>query len=194
MLTGFSLRVIMLKNGIERFFMKKLLISLLVITFALCFVGCGETTTNEDGSVSGKNWQEIQSITYCLQDSKETTLTSSYTFWGNSSDIDEKEYNNAPTNLKDIILTTVQIGINNIAIDKSNVLPNSPSYYNGKSFYYHNENANTYSKFTVTQYNINYVKVHFITEHIFEINYFDGTQFITEKIFPQSYKITYFTK
>ena len=66
MLTGFSLRVIMLKNGIERFFMKKLLSALLVITFALFFVGCSSTVST-DGYTQGSEWIEVKSITYHLR-------------------------------------------------------------------------------------------------------------------------------
>ena len=46
--------------------MKKLLISLLVITFALCFVGCSSTVST-DGYTQGSAWIEVKSITYHLR-------------------------------------------------------------------------------------------------------------------------------
>lgn len=76
MLTGFSLRVIMLKNGIERFFMKKLLISLLVITFALFFVGCS-STVSPDSYTQGSAWIEVQEITYSLNNSSDIKYSNS---------------------------------------------------------------------------------------------------------------------
>ena len=173
--------------------MKKLLISLLVITFALFFVGCGETTTNEDGSVSGKDWQEIQSITYCLQEGKETTLTSSYKWeYTDLEYITEEEFSNAPTELRNPFFYYSQ----NLTINKDN-LPENPSQYFNKPCYFSNydsHNRYLYTKCTITGFSIRYVKIHLLSDNKFEINHFDGTQFITETILPQSYKITHFTK
>ena len=173
--------------------MKKLLSALLVIAFALCFVGCGETTNNEDGSASGKDWQEIQSITYCLQEGKEKTLTSSYEWeYKDFEVITEEEFSNAPTELKNPFFYYSQ----NINLNKDN-LPENPSQYFNKTCYfedYDRYNRYRYTKCTITGFSIRYVKIHFLSDNKFEINYLDGVQFITETIVPHSYKITHFAK
>lgn len=55
--------------------MKKLLISLLVITFALCFVGCSSTVST-DGYTQGSEWIEVQEITYFINNDNDYGNTS----------------------------------------------------------------------------------------------------------------------
>ena len=171
--------------------MKKFIALFLSLLILFSLSACGGTTINEDGSVSGKDWQEVQSITYCLKDGDEITLTSTYE-WEVSdiNSITAKEFNAAPEELKDPFYDTR----NDISVDKSN-LPENPNQYFNKICYFSNfQIVGNYVKFTISGFSIRYVKVHTISDNKLEINHYKDNQFVTETIVPISYRITHFSK
>lgn len=165
--------------------MKKLCVCLSLL-FILCFAGCngsiGSSATSSDG------WQEIQSITYYVNNSL-STVTSTYEWEYTEEVATEEEVNNAPDDQKGMVDVkgSIQINKNDFITELDNM--------KGKTFYYikdyHLEEGKpvySYAKLKLNIYAVHYVKIKFYDDGSFDLQYKNETN----RIKALSYKITYF--
>lgn len=143
-----------------------------IFLFALPFAATG----------CNSGWQEVQSISYVLDESGYIHTVESIYSWNIASEpIDEEEYTNAPS--ESICGKASFMGTFTLPTNRSEAIKRLNNAI-GKTYY---TEVGELEKFTITGYKIDYVKVK-ISGKTIEIDYNDRIEEIT----PVSYKITYF--
>ncbi len=170
--------------------MKKLFVSFLtLILVVLTAAGCGSSADKPIYNSAKKGeWVEIQSITYDLNGSR-PTLTSKYKSEYESEEITKDEYDNAPDDQKTD--WNRFFNSNPIEVNRQELVIN-PSKFIGKTFYYGNF---YYRKAILTNLTIRYVKIKFLDDSTFELNYYEDLSdeyAKTIRVKPVAYCITYF--
>ena len=170
--------------------MKKLCVCLSLL-FILCFAGCnGSINSSSDG------WQEIQSITYYVNNSSKT-VTSTYEWEYTEEEITQEEFCNA-TNISPEDLSHTSSGFlityGDILSDKQkffnelNSIKNLPQYSFFKTYEQNLGYGYVFYKRTYTKYTLFYIKIKFYDDGSFDLQYKNETI----RIKATSYKITYF--
>lgn len=173
--------------------MKKLCVCLSLL-FVLCFAGCngsiGSSATSSDG------WQEIRSITYYVNNSLSTVI-STYEWEYTQEEITQEEFCNA-TNIppEDLSHTRGEFPSKegNILSDRQkffnelNSIKNSPKYSLSKIYDENLGYGYVFYKRMYTKYTLFYVKIKFYNDGSFDLQYKNETN----RIKALSYKITYF--
>lgn len=159
-----------------------------ILPFSLILVSCGKSNNNDNIE---NDWIEVQSITYVLKDGTSISSSISWHTTGWTS-ITEEEYNNAPYSQKwgnsDYRKMNALIRINRKEFFDNENKSLNYTYYGYKEGF-----SKIFYKETLSNYEIRYVKVRFLNDDILELNYYDiADGFITIRIKPLSYEITYF--
>ena len=160
--------------------MKKLCVCLSSL-FILCFAGCngsiGSSATSSDG------WQEIQSITYYVNNSL-STVTSTYEWEYTEEEITQDEYINAPNEQKK------QIYFNGSLKPDKNEFFLKHNKEKDKIYYYKKDSypGFSYAKCKLNTYSVYCVKIKFYDDGSFDLQYKNETK----RIKALSYEITYF--
>lgn len=181
--------------------MKKLLTALCtLITFTMvtvfCFTGCSPVTTSDESNKE-KPWIEVQSITYCIKDGEEKTLTS--ILYRNVTEAEwstQEEFEKAPEEQQESSYYAVIANTSlEIPVKRKDFLEREKNKV-GKTIYLQGSSPYLlYSKFFIESYELRYVKIRFVDNGGMEINYYetsDDLGFTTISILPVSYEITYF--
>ena len=152
-----------------------------VLVSLLCFTGCSDS------------WTEVQSITYHT-DSRSNTFTSIICRKIGIQKIEKTEYDQASKEEKEF----PSLGLEpkrEIGIDRKSFLAAVKNESNKTYFVEEPELGGlqyTYYKYTISSYEIRYVKIRFSDNDCIEINYYDDDENKTEKVKATSYEITYF--
>lgn len=175
--------------------MKKLFVSFLtLILVVLTAAGCGSSADKPIyNSAKNGEWVEIQSITYDLNGSR-STLTSKYKSEYEAEEITKDEYDNAPDDQKTD--RDLFVGSYSIEVNRQEFVIN-PSKFIGKTFYYRLSGYDNfyYRKAILTNLTMKYVKIRFLDDSTFELNYYENLSdeyAKTIRVKPLSYCVTYF--
>ena len=162
-----------------------------VLVSLLCFSGCSPATTSDESNKQNQ-WIEVQSITYCIKDGEEKTLTSTvYRNIVNNEQITQEEFENAPEEQKELI-HNLDIYTLEVSVNRKEMIKDLNSTV-GKTIY--SWSYAERQKFVIKSYEFRYVKIHFVDNGGMEINYYetsDNLGFTTINVLPVSYEITYF--
>lgn len=164
--------------------------------------GCISTSNRDNyNSASAKDdeWIEIQSVTYYTNNENTTLVAYEHNVTSTvkietteTEKITQEEYLNVSEDKKPPSIIRNSIGNNNFSVDRKSDLQTLQNSIN-KTYVYCNYYLNpTYYKATVKSYEIRYVKIRFLDNEIFELNYYNGTEYITIRVKPLSYIVTYF--
>ena len=175
--------------------MKKLFSSLCVfaILCLLAFSGCSD------------GWTEVQSVTY-YTDSVAHTYTSKIYYDGTVQDIDQSEYENAPSEKKYrtnsyMFRPSYTPTLVTMKSDRKTSISEIEEKVNTSSVYYQivtdmNESGDVlqayYKKCYIDTYELRYVKIKFTEKNFIEVNYYNGAENETIKALFTSYEVTYF--
>lgn len=172
--------------------MKKLFVSFLtLILVVLTAAGCGSSADKPIYNSAKKGeWVEIQSITFDMNGSGSSTYTSKYKSEYEAEEITEDEYVNAPDDQKKD--RDLFVGSYSIEVNRQEFVIN-PSKFIGKTFYYYY--GFHYHKAILTNLTMRYVKIKFLDDSTFELNYYEDLSdeyAKTIRVKPVAYFITYF--
>ena len=163
--------------------MKKLFACIFVFLLLPIIVVVGCNTTSDDG------WVELYSITYTT-DNSNTTITSECEWDRDREEIDKTEFDSAPQTQKwsgYALSEAINIDREDF-ITKANEKVGNTYYYSFHIGDLNNPISIFYYKVTVNNYNLNYVKVKFVSDSVLEIN-FKGEQ---KRVNTLTYDVTYF--
>lgn len=176
--------------------MKKLFVSFLtLILVVLTAAGCGSSADKPIYNSAKKGeWVEIQSITFDMNGSGSSTYTSKYKSEYEAEEITEDEYVNAPDDQKKD--RDLFVGSYSIEVNRQEFVIN-PSKFIGKTFYYRLSGYDNfyYCKAILTNLTMKYVKIRFLDDSTFELNYYENLSdeyAKTIRVKPLSYCVTYF--
>ena len=177
--------------------MKKLFVSFLtLILVVLTAAGCGSSANGAENpkynTAKDGEWVEIQSITFDLNGSSQSTsrCISEY----EEEEITKDEYDNAPNDQKRYQFLFSDF--NSIEVKRQEFVIN-PSKFIGKTYVYmrgayYNPH---YSKAILTNLTMKYVKIRFLDDSTFELNYYENWSdgyAQTIRVKPVAYRVTYF--
>ncbi len=179
--------------------MKKLFVSFLtLILVVLTAAGCGSSANGAENpkynTAKDGEWVEIQSITFDLNGSSQSTYTSNCISEYESEEITEDEYDNAPDDQKQYHVLFSRS--NTIEVNRQEFVIN-PSKFIGKTYVYMwgaYDNPH-YSKRIITNLTMKYVKIRFLDDSTFELNYYENLSdeyTKTIRVKPVAYRVTYF--
>lgn len=171
--------------------MKKVFVSFLtLILVVLTAAGCGSSADKPIyNSAKNGEWVEIQSITYDLNGSRPTLISRVISEY-EAEEITKDEYDNAPDDQK--IGQGLFVGSYSIEVNRQEFVIN-PSKFIGKTFYYYY--GFHYHKAILTNLTMRYVKIKFLDDSTFELNYYEelSDEYAkTIRVKPVAYCITYF--
>ena len=179
--------------------MKKLFVSfLMLILVVLTAAGCGSSANGAENpkynTAKDGEWVEIQSITFDLNGSSQSTYTSRCISEYEAEEITKDEYDNAPDDQKKD--QGLFFGTKPIEVNRQEFVIN-PSKFIGKAYVYmwgayYNPH---YSKKIITNLTMKYVKIRFLDDSTFELNYYENLSdeyAKTIRVKPLSYCVTYF--
>ena len=179
--------------------MKKLFVSFLtLIRVVLTAAGCGSSANGAENpkynTAKDGEWVEIQSITFDLNGSSQSTYTSNCISEYESEEITKDEYDNAPDDQKTD--WNRFFGSDTIEVNRQELVIN-PSKFIGKIFYYRLSGYDNfyYSKAILTNLTMKYVKIRFLDDSTFELNYYENLSdeyTKTIRVKPVAYRVTYF--
>lgn len=138
-------------------------------------------------------WKEIQSITY-RTDSGGNTVTSTYWYECQRIEVTQEEYESASSEL---IGSRYEGG--KIRTDRKTHLNKLSSvigeyYYLSLPIYEDTHTVWEYFKYTYTSVEVRYVEIKFLDDNLFELKYYENGDYVTIRVLPTSYEITYFTE
>lgn len=138
-------------------------------------------------------WKEIQSI-YYRTDGGGNTVTSTYWYECQRVEVTQEEYESASSELIGSryeggkIRTDRKTHINKL----SSVI--GEYYYFSYPIYEDTKTVLEYFKYTYTSLEVRYVEIKFLDDSSFELKYYENGDYVTIRVLPTSYVITYFTE
>ena len=176
-------------------FFAVIFVTLLVVA---SLVGCSSTSSPNYISAKDGEWVEIHSVTYYTNneanstyESSKYTITSTYCVETTKpEEITQEEYLDASENK---ISSSINLSGGEFSVDRESTLQALQNSTN-KTFNYI-DYPNNYYKVTVKSYEIRYVKIRFLDNDTFELNYYYGINdisYTTIRVKPLSYTVTYF--
>lgn len=186
--------------------MKKFICSLLLVCLAAVFAGCGSSDTPKlPDTVKNGEWFEVQSVTYCSYTSAQYTYTSRCKYEYEQQIATKEEYDNASDKQKDFSIGNLyDFSINRkVYLDDFKYWSNNPYYRFIYNYIDYEQYEEYYYKYVLKNYEFYYVRVRFLDNNCFEINYNNYNETnnynatpqdynTTIRVSPLSYKITYF--
>lgn len=165
-----------------------------ILLFSVFFSACDNSQQNPSEEYVS-DWVEVQSITY-YKGENYVRKTSSYTLYYKIEETTQSEYDSAPEELREITNYHQSSQVTEqFSKKRKDTLADIKQKHNIYHYYalYDINTAgelyvSSYWKYKITEYEIDYVQIRFLTEGRLEIN-FDDNHLV---VLPSAYEITYF--